>query len=323
VERRRPDLATATAAFLTALAERTRSSQTRRAYASDLRQLVRWAGRRASLGTVHRSAAKLILAELDDARRAPSSVRRRASAYRTFLKFLNSQGWTGPPPALPAPGRSEAGKSSQTTVLTEAELTRLLAAPAVEIEKLTSELARRRAAGSPCRRIEQAIEDRIRDRALLELAFATGLSLGELLELRFADFDLGQRRVRTRGKAPRARTIAFASKSATEAARTYLLQRAKHKRVSPQLFLNRRGKPVHPNAAQAALRRYAGRVRLGPEVTFRSLRRTLAFRLRQRGMDYGNWRSLLGLPLPGRELMPDEGRRVLLVPASVDPREGR
>ena len=320
MERRRPDLATATAAFLAALAERRCSPQTRRAYASDLRQLVRWAGRRTSVGTVHRSAAKLILAELDDRRRARSSLRRRASAYRTFLKFLNSQGWAGPPPALPAPG-AEPGKPSPTPVLSEAELTRLLAAPALELEKLNAELLRRRAAGAPCRRIEHAIEDRVRDRALLELAFATGLSLGELLNLHFADFDLGQRRVRIRARAPRGRTIGFASKSVTEAMRLYLLQRAKQKRVSPQLFLNRRGRAVHATAAQSSLRRYATRARLGPEVTFRSLRRTLALRLRQRGMDYGNWRRLLGLPLPG--LMPEETRSALLVPAGVDPREVR
>jgi site-specific recombinase XerD len=146
--------------------------------------------------------------------------------------------------------------------------------------------------------------------------------LGELLSLRFADFDLAQRRVRIRALGPRGRTIGFAAKAVTEAMRLYLLQRAKQKRVSPQLFLNRRGRAVHSTAAQSSLRRYATRARLGPEVTFRSLRRTLALRLRQRGMDYGSWRRLLGLPLPGLTAE-ESSRSLLLIPSSADPREAR
>lgn len=317
-----PDLKTAVAAFLSGLAERRCSPATRRAYASDLHQLVRYAGSRLSVRKIHEQANQLLMDQLTDKRHAHSTLIRRASAYRTFMKFLVSQDWVAQPPLLPvlsapqpAPGRKP------TAVLSEAELIRLLAAPALEIERLSAELARRRANSAPCRRIEQALEDRIRDRALIELAFATGLSLGELLQLRFSDFDLGHRRIQIRGNPPRARAIGFGSKAATEAARTYLLQRAKQKRVSPQLFLNRLGRAVQANAAQLALRRYAARARLGPQVTFRSLRHTLVQRLRQRGVDYGRLRRLLGLPLPGLELTAEELRRVLIVPPTIDPRE--
>jgi integrase/recombinase XerD len=320
MERSRPDLPTAVAAFLSTLEERGRSAATRRAYASDLRQLTRWAGRRAALPRLHQYASSLLLAELEDGRPSKRSLVRRASAYRTFLKVLNSQGWAGPPPALPGPGPIQP-TDTDSAALSEAELIRLLAAPAQELHELRSQLAARRAAGAPIALLEHAVEDRVRDRALMELAFTTGLSLSEVLDLRFADFDLGQRRLRVRGRGARNRTLAFANKSAEDSIRAYLLLRAKKRRVTSHLFVNRRGRGLHANATQNAFRRYAQRAKIRRGASFRSLRQSFIQRLRQRGVDYGLACRLLGRPLPGPTWHAEPA--LVPVPPALDPCEGR
>ena len=180
------------------------SAHTVRAYESDLSQLVEHVARtrgvkRSELepATLDRSALRTFLAELHNLGQSRATAARKLAAARTFFRFLRREGVIDTDPgALVATPKLEVRMPAH---LSEAEMAALISAPA----------------DAPLGR---------RDRAILELFYASGLRLSELVGLDVDDVNLSARMARVLGKGGKPRLVPFHASAAT-AIRAYLPDR--------------------------------------------------------------------------------------------------
>ena len=241
--------------------------QTLESYARDLARLNDWATKNGKL--IHeltRGDLRKWIASLSREGLAPTSVSRAVSAARGFFKFLMLDGHIKRHPAeeLDTPQRV----AYLPKFLTEDEMNRLLTAPDVSTEQ------------------------GVRDRAILELMYAAGLRVSELLSLRQTDLDILAGLVVCHGKGSKQRRVPI-GKSAIHWLQQYAAVKASYgKSTSTYFFLNR-GKPLSRQLAWALIRGYAVQVGI-KNVSPHTLRHTFATHLIQRGADSRSVQALLG-----------------------------
>lgn len=256
--------------FLKALeAERGASPRTLAAYARDAAHFLDFLASEGvrSWEQVDVARARRYLVRLA-AVRARATVARRLSALRHLFRFLVR---TGRAPANPFRGlRAPRRGRRLPAFLSAAQVRALLEAP------------------------DPSTPAGLRDRALLELLYGSGLRVQEALSLRVADVASG-RAVRVVGKGNRERVVLL-----TRAARAALdayLQRGRPHLARPgvdALFVNFRGLALSARGAQLVVRRYA-RASLGPvRATPHTLRHTFATHLLDGGADLRAVQELLG-----------------------------
>jgi integrase/recombinase XerC len=268
-------------AFLRFLAlNRNRSRHTVLAYGSDLTQFLayaaEWAGVRPSAldpSVLDRAIVRGFLGQIHARGQSPTTAARKLSAVRAFLRYLRRESViAGDPAALVAAPKRGVRMPAH---LSEDEMRRLLEAPSADLP-----LGRR-------------------DRAVLELFYASGLRLGELAGLDLDDVNLSERMVRVLGKGGKERLVPL-NASAAAALRLYLkdravlIQGARGDRGRHPLFVNYRGTPLGARSIDRLVRRHvaACSARLG--ISPHALRHTFATHLLQRGADLRAIQELLG-----------------------------
>ncbi len=135
-----------------------------------------------------------------------------------------------------------------------------------------------------------------RDRAMLELLYATGLRVSELVHLSVNDVNLEVGYVRTKGKGARERIVPI-GRAAGEALKGYLEgpRRSWALRFSnPTLFLGRRGRQITRQGFWKILRRHARAAGITKRITPHTLRHSFATHLLERGADLRSVQSMLG-----------------------------
>jgi len=139
-----------------------------------------------------------------------------------------------------------------------------------------------------------------RDRGILELFYASGIRLSELIGLDVPHLDLREGLVKVKGKGNRERIVPIGSK-AIAALRRYLDRRgelipaSKRGRLAPQaLFLNRLGGRLSTRSVARILLTYLKRSGLGPKITPHGLRHSYATHLLEAGADLRAIQELLG-----------------------------
>lgn len=208
---------------------------------------------------------------------ARASIVRRVSELRAFYAFLcrHDLAETNPVQAISAPRLPQ----RLPRPLTREETAALLAAPVVSTPQ-----------GQ-------------RDKAMLELLYAGGLRVSELLALDVNDVDLAQAQVRVLGKGAKER-VALIGGPAVAALRTYLADgRVKlsgvaavrrPRRVTAALFLNRFGERLSISMFTRSLSDYAGAAGIEHRVTPHMLRHSFATHLLDGGADLRSVQELLG-----------------------------
>ena len=188
-------------------------------------------------------------------------------ALRQFLKYLAKRNVDSLPPE-----RIELAKVGQRdlNLITEDELKRLLSAPEGNTLKT------------------------LRDRAILELLFSTGLRVSELTSLN-ADLDLSKDEFSIRGKGEKVRVV-FLSEQAKKSIKEYLKAR---KDMHDALFVSiPRGKQeatrLTARSVERLVARYAIKAGISKKVTPHVLRHTFATDLLQNGADLRSVQALLG-----------------------------
>jgi len=259
--------------YLTALTvERGASRHTREAYARDLRRYLDFLegqGLR-SIAAIRPTHLHAFLARLRENGLTERSVGRALSAVRGFHRFLLATDRVAEDPAelvrRPRAARRLPG------VLSLAQVERLLAAPET-----------RRPAG-------------LRDRAMLELLYATGLRVSELTGLPLGAVNRTAGFVRAVGKGDKERVIPV-GREALRWLREYL-ERGRPAllkgRESPALFVGRRGGPLTRQAFWALLKRYSRLAATGRAVSPHTLRHSFATHLLERGADLRAVQMMLG-----------------------------
>jgi integrase/recombinase XerD len=255
------------ASFLALLAAR-RAERTVDAYRRDLASLA------AFLGEVPAAASaddlERWLADLRARGLAPTSIARRASAARTFYRHLVMLGLREDNPAadLELPRRRRRLPRS----LAPSEIERLIAAA-------------------------NGIAPRdLRNRALVELLYGSGLRVSEAVGLDRGRVDLANRLVRPLGKGGKERVVPL-GREAVEALRRYLARGRPFldRRHRPELFLNAQGGALTRAGAFLILRRLAQRAGLDPErIHPHLLRHSFATHLLEGGADLRSVQEMLG-----------------------------
>ena len=254
--------------FLTYIqVEKGLARHTLESYRRDLARLDAWAtGNKKQITELTRADLRKWIACLSREGLAPTSIARAISATRGFFKFLLLDGHIKSQPAedLDTPQRF----SYLPKFLTEDEINRLFAAPDV------------------------ATEEGIRDRAILELMYATGLRVSELVALKQTDVDVLSGLVVCHGKGNKERRVPL-GKSAIHWLQQYTAVKAGYgKPTAPNLFLQR-GRPFTRQIAWAMIKRYAEKAGI-KDVSPHTLRHSFATHLLQHGADSRSVQALLG-----------------------------
>jgi integrase/recombinase XerD len=236
-------------------------------YRRDLDRLQTWANKNGKqISELTRGDLRKWIASLSREGLAPTSIARAVSATRGFFKFLMLDGYikTHPAEDLDTPQRF----SYLPKFLTEDEINRLLAAPDV------------------------STEEGIRDRAVLEIMYATGLRVSELVGLKQNDIDMLAGLVVCHGKGNKERRVPL-GKSAIHWLQQYAAVKAGYgKHSSPNVFLNR-GRPFTRQIAWSMIKRHAEKVGI-KNVSPHTLRHSFATHLLQHGADSRSVQALLG-----------------------------
>lgn len=207
------------------------------------------------------------------------SMKRRTQNYymialRAFLKFLRKRDI-----AAISPEKIELAKlpERQIDLITSAELARLMRAPHDALAKEPDAHKKR------CY---------LRDAAILEMLFSTGLRISELCALN-SDLDLTRDELSVRGKGEKVRVV-FLSSAAKEAVRAYLKARDD---MEEALFVDGRPNALHritPRDVQRHLKGYVARAGITSVVTPHTLRHAFATDLLSNGADIRSVQQLLG-----------------------------
>ncbi len=140
----------------------------------------------------------------------------------------------------------------------------------------------------------------LRDRAMIELLYATGMRVSELVGLRAADLHLDAHYVTCIGKGNKERLIPVGEQAADwmrryqRDGRPVLLKKGTGTGPTPRLFLNARGRPLSRVGFWKILKGYSRQVGLGVSVSPHVLRHSFATHLLERGADLRAIQTMLG-----------------------------
>jgi integrase/recombinase XerC len=136
----------------------------------------------------------------------------------------------------------------------------------------------------------------LRDRAILELLYATGIRVGELVGLDVDDVDFGSNLCRVMGKGAKQRTVPFGVPAATALQGWLQLGRAQvvTSGSGPALFLGRRGGRVDPRQVRTAVHNVLQHVPDAPDMGPHGLRHSAATHLLEGGADLRVVQEMLG-----------------------------
>ena len=265
--------------FLNHLAiEKGFSDNTIDAYRNDLYQLSSFVeelamvqGYEPSWSAVDRNLLISYILNLKERNYASATVARKVAAAKSFFDFLVAEGALAHDPTenLSSP---KVGKALPTPLSAD------------EVEALLAEPAK---ASSP---------EAKRDKAMLELLYAGGMRVSELVSMNTSDLNLGAGFVRCFGKGAKERIIPIHRRAAQavekylEEARSMLL----HDRDEEALFLNRRGERLTRQGFWLILKAYAKAAGLKTEVTPHTLRHSFATHMLSGGADLRAVQELLG-----------------------------
>jgi integrase/recombinase XerD len=256
--------------------ERRLSGHTLESYARDLRGLAEFAaGAGRPVDALDRRALETFVAEQRARGQSPRSVARAVAAVRGYYRFLlidqrlaqNPAEDLRPPRAWPALPK----------FLSIEDVDRLIAQPDV-----VAPLG-------------------LRDRAMIELLYATGMRVSELVSVRPADLRLDEDYLTCIGKGNKERLIPIGEEAAAwvrryvRDARPALVQRSARKRAAaPRLFVNVRGGPLSRVGFWKVLKRYGRQAGIGAAISPHVLRHSFATHLLERGADLRAIQMMLG-----------------------------
>lgn len=265
------DWQAAIARFDEDLRRRGAAAKTRSAYAADLRQFAVWASwHQTEPPEVTHRLLRRYAAALSERRSAPATVARKLAALRAFFATLREHGEISANPAdlLSAPKRA-------------ARLPAVLAPDAVS--RLLD-------------RIPASTSLELRDRALFEIAYASGLRAEELVSLDLSSVDFDAEELRVEGKGSKTRFVP-AGEPALRALARYL-ERAREALArgdgEPALFLSKSGRRLSTSDIRRRLSVWARHAALQGAVHPHALRHSFATHLLEGGADLRTIQELLG-----------------------------
>jgi tyrosine recombinase XerC len=207
------------------------------------------------------------LAVLKEKNLGSRSVGRRLSALRSFFRFLSREGYIKSNPILML--SSPKLDKHLPSFMTEEEVRKLIESAFARSEKDVSGL---------------------RDRAIMEVFYSSGLRISELVGLNLDDIDFISGIVKVRGKGKKERIVPI-GEAALSAIRKYL---DKRKKQSNAVFLNKNALRITDRGVRYVVTKYLRLSQIKPGVSAHTFRHSFATHLLNRGADLRTVQELLG-----------------------------
>lgn len=270
-----------------------RSEKTRAAYASDLEQFARFVGKSRLLRMLDGTDVERWASYLRDRGYSPSSMRRKIVVLKVFCSYWVRKGLLRESPFWRVKlsfGRVEQLPRTLTEEETRALLVQARRSARLGRHSRNVSIKTRYPSISPA----DPRYRRLRNLALVDLLFATGMRVGEVSSLNVDDFSPQEAIFKVRGKGGRDRLAFTVDQNTLNTQRDYLCRRLAIPSESSALFLNARGERLSTQGISAVivqLRKAAGIKR---HVTPHMLRHTVATLLLRNGADIRIVQEFLG-----------------------------
>lgn len=251
--------------------EKNSSPHTIACYRRDLLQLEQYLEqRKMGLKDVDNIALRGFLAMLYERGEKKSTASRKLAAIRSFFQYCVRKRWLEDNPAKVVSTPKQ--EKPVPSFLSEKEMEEFLDLP----------------------QTNKPLD--MRDKAMLELLYATGIRVSELVGINLEDLKFTERLIRIRGKGKKERLVPFGRK-AEESLRSYMRTRSlinKGRIEEKPLFLNYRGRKISSRSVERTVDKYICRSALRRKISPHSLRHSFASHLLSRGADLRVIQELLG-----------------------------
>ena len=270
-----------------------RSKKTEVAYKSDLEQLAAYAPKACSLSSLDAALIESWSADLRTKSYAPASMRRKMVVLKVFCSYWVRKGVLSESPFWRV--KLSFGRIVQLPrALTESEMRDLLAQAAQS----------RCAAGVPrkgCALAKSKVPEAsarsyraLRNLALVDLLFATGMRVGEVSGLNLKDFAVAESVFKVRGKGGRDRLAFVVDEQTVRIQREHIETRSRLTSESPALFLNASGQRLSTQGIANIIAQFRREAGIERHITPHMLRHTVATLLLRNGVDIRIVQEFLG-----------------------------
>jgi integrase/recombinase XerD len=268
-----------------------RTKKTETAYGSDLNQFLQFVGGNRALRSMSGTMIEEWAAHLRNQDYAPASIRRKIAALKVFCSYWVRKGAIDQSPFWRV--KLSFGRIEQLPrTLKESEIRALLA------EARRNYRAARRTLGSrppvDCNGRPKRAFRTLRNSALVDLLFATGVRVGEASALDVSDYVADEAMFRIHGKGGRDRLAFAVDKSTRQIQQTYALARMRIATTSDALFLNAAGRRLSTQGIAAIISSLCSNAGIDRRVTPHMLRHTVATLLLRNGADIRVVQEFLG-----------------------------
>ena len=247
------------------------SKNTIQSYESDIYQLYRWnlSKNKKRITEIKKYDTSQYISYLFSQNLKSSSVNRKISSLKTFFNFLLKK------------------KLIKANPFAE----QIMPKKPISLPKSISEDDVVKLLGAP--KVDTVIG--LRDRAMLELLYASGVRISELVNIKYSDLDLERNIMKVFGKGSKERLVPF-GEDASQWISAYIDQRKKNKELASikYIFLNNRGSKISRHAFWHRLKEYCLEIGLKNDISPHTLRHAFATHLLNRGADLRSVQVLLG-----------------------------
>ena len=247
------------------------SKNTIQSYESDIYQLYQWnlSKNKKRMTEIKKSDTSQYISYLFSQNLKSSSVNRKISSLKTFFNFLLKK------------------KLIKANPFAE----QIMPKKPISLPKSISEDDVVKLLGAP--KVDTVIG--LRDRAMLELLYASGVRISELVNIKYSDLDLERNIMKVFGKGSKERLVPF-GEDASQWISAYIDQRKKNKELVSikYIFLNNRGSKISRHAFWHRLKEYCLEIGLKNDISPHTLRHAFATHLLNRGADLRSVQVLLG-----------------------------
>ena len=269
-----------------------RSKKTKTAYGSDLKQFGTYAGKEFDLGSLGATLIEAWAAHLRNEGYSPASMRRKMVVLKVFCSYWLRRGLLNESPFWRV--KLSLGRIEQLPrSLSETEMRGLLAhagrTDMRDVPRKGPVLARSRSTRSSSRDYRD-----IRNLALVDLLFATGMRVGEVSSLNVDDFSVTELMFRVHGKGGRGRLAYVVDDQTILIQKQHLESRTRLVSESPALFLNAAGERLSTQGIANIIAQFRRDAGIERHITPHMLRHTVATLLLRNGMDIRVVQEFLG-----------------------------
>lgn len=261
-----------------------RTKKTKAAYRSDLTQFVVFAGKDLLLKSVSGALVEGWCAHLRQSGYSPTSIRRKMVVLKVFCSYWVRKGSLRESPFWRV--KLSYGRVEQ--------LPRALSAR--EMRKLLSQARRKNESKPKADDVKASSPEyrALRNLALVDLLFATGMRVGEVSSLNVQDYFVRESVFRVKGKGGRDRLAVVVGDETVRIQRKYMEARARIETRSPALFLNSSGRRLTTQGIANVIKRLCEEAGIERHVTPHMLRHTVATLLLRNGVDIRIVQEFLG-----------------------------